>query len=361
MKRRTTQISNNVLLAGIGGVVALGGLPPLKAAGYRVIGMDCEDRFAPGRYLADEFFVVPRAVLSEKINSRYYYIRENPEYFRVIDHLLDIYRPLAIIANSDLEVLALAKQRIGLPALLPSFEQLMASHDKLQSYLILSSSCVPLPRMVPSDDIREFESQCHELLNGEKKIIVKQRASAAGKGSIVLDNIEQVMAIRAAFPNHLFFEYLPGEEYAAVFLYRNGECFLEGSFIKHYYNWGQGLRNLSIEDDEVFEVGRTAIHALSGYFHEPPHGTYHVDIRRDTLGQLKVLEINAGRAFGGTPNSYIFFAGGINLPATYVEIVRGREVKFKRLQGGILQMQFHDYVFVEDNKSWTWSKMHSIY
>jgi hypothetical protein len=345
---------DTVILTGSGGCVALGGLAPLRAAGFRVVGTDAEPTFSPGAYLCDDYRSVPRALKSERITGGRVEVEANPAWHDRIMELLDELSPAALLVNPDPEVLAIAGWHRDLPLLFPSGEQILASHDKRETQRILHAAGVDLPRAV---DMGAFEAGCKAVLDAELKLFAKEQASAGGQNARVIETLEEAVVVRASQPGMLFYEFLPGDEFAVFLLYRDGELFVEGSFRKHQYKWGQGLRNETVDDDRLFALGDKAVRALAAAFDEKPHGTYHVDIRNTAGGEPKVLEINTARAFGGTPDAYVAFASEVNLPAIYVDLVRGETPKRQRVRGGIRQLQFHNYVFAEGDRSRRWDEM----
>lgn len=347
----------SVILTGSGGCVALGGLQPLRAAGFRVIGTDADPRFSPGRYLCDDYHLVPRALVSERLGPNGLEVVPNDDWLNAIGAMLEKTRAVALLVNPDPEVLALAASDQSWPVLFPSRAQIYASHDKRETGRILAEASIELPVWLPSDDETTFAAACRELLDGGFRILAKEQAAAGGQNLHVIDSVDAAVRLRNAHPSLLFYEFLPGDEYAVFLLYRDGELFVEGSFRKHHYKWGQGLRNESMDLDEIFQLGDRAVRALAGAFGDRPHGTYHVDTRRDREGRLKVLEINAARAFGGTPDAYIAYAGDVNLPAVYVELVRGGTPPRQRVPGGIAQLQYHNYVFARGDSYRTWGSM----
>ncbi len=350
---------DNVILTGSGGCVALGGLGPLRAAGYRVIGTDGDATMSAGAHLCDEFRAVPRALVAQRVTGSGVEVEPSTDYLAALDRLIDELQPAALLVNPDPEVLAIAcsPRAAALPLLFPTAAQVLAAHDKRKTTELLAAAGVALPAAVPTGDDDAFAAGCQLLFDSERLVLAKEAASAGGENLRVLSDLDTARRVRAANPGMLFYEFLPGAEHAVFLIYREGELFLEGSFRKHHYKWGQGLRNESVDDDELFALADSAVTALANGTADRAHGTYHVNIRADVNGAHKVLEINAARAFGGTPDAYIAFAGGVNLPATYVDLVRGGTPARQRVRGGILQLQYHDYVFVEGGAARTWDAM----
>jgi hypothetical protein len=346
---------STVLLTGSGGCVSLGGLTPLRAAGHKVVGLDADDEFSAGRYLCDEFRVMPRALRSKRVRDGILEVDPNPDFYAALERALDETGAEALLVNPDPEVLAVARWGRPLPLIMPSFAQIVTAHDKSRTHQILEAVGVPLARWVDAEP--DFASACRDVLDSGRKLLGKEKAAAGGQNLQVIDSLDRALKLRDAFPDMLIFEYLPGAEYAVVLLYAHGEPYVELAFRKHEYKWGQGTRNRSHDEDELFELGDRAVRALAASTGEQPHGTYHVDTKRNADGKLHVLEINAGRAFGGTPDAYMAWAGGINLPDTILRLIRGERPARRRLAGGIIQLQFHDYVLVDGDRSRTWSSL----
>lgn len=336
-----------VILSGCGGNVALGAFRPLKEAKYEVIGTDVEERLSPGRYLADGFKKVERALLELKAEGRSLGARINRNYVSQMKKLCEEYSPDSLLANPDPEVLALSSYRQELPVLLPSYEQKLATLDKYRAYGILEKSRAPVPKYYLPLNRRELEEGLSGLLEEGGCAFTNARASHGGESSGKIEDMESGMAHFKIFGEQLLLENLPGREYAVILLYRRGRCHLRGAFQKLKYGCGQGLKNISVEDKQLFKIARNGVGAISREFGERPQGTYHVDIKEDGEGKRKIMEINAGRALGGTPDSYLFYAGGINMPHIYTSLCMGEDVGRQSLQGGIVQLQMNNYLFLK--------------
>jgi len=347
-----------VILTGVGGNVSLGGIKPLKALGYTIIGTDVEDDLSPGKYLVDVFSQTDSALLDFRLaDQNHYRARINEIYISKMRNLCEKYDPCVVIPNPDPEVLALCKFRKDFPVLLPSYEQKLATFDKYRAYTILEKNHITTPEFLLPLNERELEEYLDEMLDRFNVVFTNARASRGGENSGKIWDFKSSLKFFYEFGHQLLLEYLPGREYAVVLVYRDGKRYLKGAFQKLKYGCGQGLKNITVNDRRLFELAEKGVEAINKEYDETPNGTYHVDIKEDNNKRKKVMEINAGRAFGGTPDSYIFYAGGINLPHTYIRLASGEDVKEFTLKEGIIQLQMNNYVFVDGNKTDQWASI----
>ena len=170
-------------------------------------------------------------------------------------------------------------------------------------------------------------------------LMVKHRWGAGGQGNRPLTpgNLGELGE------REIVTERVEDDEHAVFLTYDRGEVALEGAFQKVLYFAGEGRRNLTVDRPELRELARAAVAALT----PEPHGTYHVDIMGD-----RVLEINAGRAFGGTPDPYLCWAAGISMPETLLKIATGEKWEYRRVPGGIRMTHFNNYLFEHAGREW---------
>jgi len=347
-------MAGRVILTGSGGNVALGALRPLREAGLEIVGTDIEERLSAGRYTTDIFRRVDRALLDFRPGIEGYSAVVNREYISQMEELCRSYSPDSLLLNPDPEVLAVCLHREKFPVLLPSYEQKLATLDKFKAYQILEKSGVAVPEHYLPLNGKELREGVESLLTRYGAAFTNARASRGGENSAKIESPEAGRAHFKKFGEQLLIEHLPGQEFAVILTYKEGRCHLKGAFQKLKYGCGQGLKNISVDEERLFKLAEEGVEAVNRELGEKPQGTYHVDIKEDGKGKRKIMEINAGRALGGTPDSYIFYAGGINMPLIYSKLAKGEDVGTYTLEDDILQLQLNNYAFVkrEEVKFW---------
>ena len=318
-----------LIVTGAGGNVALGGLR--SCDGHHVVGCDIRAEHNAAPQFVDRFVVAPRSLESLGLVDGKLTCTPSAVYREFITALVAEEGASALLAIPDWDVLALAHWP-ELPRVSTGPAPLLLAHDKYAAGRALAAASMATPHVwLP----REVDDD----MAASGALMVKHRWGAGGQGNRPLTpgNLGELGE------REIVTERVEGDEHAVFLTYDRGEVALEGAFQKVLYFAGEGRRNLTVDRPELRELARAAVAALT----PEPHGTYHVDIMGD-----RVLEINAGRAFGGTPDPYLCWAAGISMPETLLKIATGEKWEYQRVPGGIRMTHFNNYLFEHAGREW---------
>lgn len=200
----------------------------------KIIACDARDNVI-GKYLADEFFVIPSA--------------DDPYFIDMLLHTAIKTGANIILPQVTRELLPLSKNRhrfekYGIKVLVSNEESIEKSNDKWETIQVANSSGVPCPESVLTRSEEELISAVEKFGYPENKVVVKPRLSNGLRGLRILSKetwtVERFLSSKPDFveislenlisilrngdwPELIVQEYLPGLEYTVdVFRGDNG-------------------------------------------------------------------------------------------------------------------------------------------
>jgi carbamoylphosphate synthase large subunit len=298
------------------------------------------DRFLLRNSAADRNHLLPSATHADFVD----------ELARIVEHE----RVALLIPTSDVDVRALAAMRDRLPcrAFLPALDVVDLCRDKYALNVRLRQRGVPVPLTYPLATLADVDDVFRRLAP-HRRLWCRTREGHGGRGGLLVESPEQARAwigywheMRGVPPAAFTLaEYLPGRDFAAQSLWRDGELIL----IKNYerlsaLGGGQPGSTSSLAalsrtmiDARVPAVTTAAMRAVD----ERASGVFCWDLRENADGVLCVTEINAGR-FGLSTNIFDL-PGRHNMAVTYVRLALGDDVGFRDEYDAV-----EDYYMIRD-------------
>lgn len=279
------------------------------------------DPAAVGRYLTDDFSVIPPA--------------SNPGFIEsllqlCIDKKIDVVLPLVTRELIPLANAKAAFESKGIKVLVSSAASLEVANNKSALYQFLQWRDIAVPDFRVAGTIEEFKTAVTALGFPEKPVCFKPSVSNGSRGFRVMDTkvnehnwlfnqkpdsrfIQYADALRilsaAPFPELLVSEYLPGDEYSADCLCDHGESRLIVPRLRIKQINGISVKGQFVKQDEIIESCRRIIAELK------LHGNIGIQLKANNAGQFRVLEINP-RVQGSISAC---LGAGVNLPVLAVK------------------------------------------
>lgn len=281
-----------------------------------------------------------RFVLRKSPADRNYLVlpSEHPRFFATLQTVLDAERVDLVIPNSDGDVRAIAGRRARLRGrvFLPATSVIERCQDKYALSVFLSAHGVPAPRTWALRRLSDIDRIFGTVKRGAR-LWCRIRSGSGSRGAIPVVRPEQARSWVAYWrtmrgvPTNTFTlsEYLPGRDFAAQGLWREGTLVLFKVCERlSYFGGGSQPSGTSstpalgklVQDSRVIDVCRAAVRALD----RRASGVFSIDLKEDIAGEPCVTEINAGRFCMITP---IFDrTGRHNMALTYVRLACGEPV-----------------------------------
>lgn len=316
----------NILLTSVGRRVSLIKFfkEALDGEGY-VYSADC-DPTAPGLYVADKSFLVPR-VSSEDYVS-FLLDKCKKENIRLIIPLID----------PELPILARERETFlneGIIVLVSSYEKVLIGYDKFMTYKFLLKNSFPTPETFLFNG---------ELLNREIRfpVIIKPRFGSASVGVQKCENYQDVEFYAQKISDPILQEYLQGEEITLDVL-----CDFEGNPIsivqrkRLKIRGGEVERGITVKNWELLSVAVELIKKLK------PFGVINIQCFSTSNG-IYFTEINP-RFGGGYPLTYY---AGVNFPSLILKMIKGEKIEpiIGEYKEGILMLRYDEAIYISEEE-----------
>ena len=254
---------------------------------------------APAQYAADHRYPVPRF--------------DDPEYVPALRALCDRHRVGAIVplTDLDLEVLAHARVRGELPALVPDPEIARATFDKYEAHRLLERLGLPSPpTALPGEEIAAFP------------VMVKPRQGSGARSVHRADDqrAAEFFVAYVAEPT-MIQRFMDGPEFSIDTLSDlDGRCLNAIPRTMIESRGGESIKGTVIADRELIELGARVVEALG------VRGPCTVQVFRDAEIGLGITDVNT--RFGGAFPAPMYAAPpGRTYPELIVRMARGEQIE----------------------------------
>ena len=298
----------------MGGEAVSSDLPAvlLTAAGKRYDIVSCFARLtttvvadasplAPAQYAATVRETVPRM--------------DDPGYVPALAEICERHGVGAVLPLTDLdiEILARARERGELPALVPSAEVAAATYDKYETHRLLTALGLPSPPTVLPDD---------DLAAIEYPVMVKpRRGSGARSIHLAHDEREARFFIDYVREPVMVQRAMSGPEVSIDCLGdREGVCLnaIPRSMLES--RGGESIKGEVLEDPEMVRLGQLVVEALG------VRGPATIQVFRDPDAGLGITDVNT--RFGGAFPAPVYAAlPGRSYPELIVAMAAGRRIE----------------------------------
>jgi carbamoyl-phosphate synthase large subunit len=254
---------------------------------------------APGQYAAQIRAIVPRI--------------DDPGYIPELRRLCDAHDVGAVIPliDPDIAVLAAARGRGELPALVPDLEMAQATFDKYETHRLLERLGIPSPpTALPGEPV------------GHHPVIVKPRWGSNSRAiNLARDAAETAFFVAYSDEPVIIQRAMGGPEFSVDCL-----CDLDGRCLNAIprsmteSRGGESVKGTVLADVELVELGRAVAEGVGA------RGPCMVQAFRDPELGLRVTDVNI-RFGGGYPSHMYGALPGRTYPELIVRLARGEKVE----------------------------------
>lgn len=316
-----SQTTIDILMTGGGAPGAAGILHCLQQNKAFHITVADANPVAIGRYLTDDFEVIPYA--------------EDPGFAEAIILLCRRKKIRAVLPLVTRELILLAQHRedfelAGIKLLVSPASSLEIANNKSRLYEFLQWRGIAVPEFRIVENVEQFQTAVGELGYPLKTVCFKPSVSNGSRGfRIISEKINELdlllnykpsaaytslkEAVRilssGSFPELLISEYLPGEEYSVDCLANHGDAILILPRLRKKMINGITVEGIFLQDEAIMAYCRLIIRELQ------LHGNIGLQVKRSEAGQFLLLEINP--RVQGTIAAGL--GAGINLPELAVK------------------------------------------
>jgi hypothetical protein len=310
-----------ILITGVGGVTPRSFAQALrkysKYAYYELIGTD-SNQYALGLYMQELFnksYLVPKV--------------SDPEYWPVIDRIIESEKIDYAVINPELEVVEWSRRSINyrfpLKVLLPAYNLASVLVDKSK----LSEILEPYGIVPKSFTITRQELSDKTKLKLDYPFWIRSALGSSGLGSMIINSTEELrnwINVNPKVEKFLASEFLPGRNLGCKMLYSDGKLLRSAIAERVYYIMakvspsgitGNTCFGRLVNAPNVFEVAKQAMNIMFEETKTPKHGFFTVDLKEDVNGKAMVTEVNV--RFVAFAQCYA--AGGANLPEDLIRVL----------------------------------------
>jgi carbamoyl-phosphate synthase large subunit len=294
-------------------------------------------RLAPGQYAAQIRAIVPRI--------------DDPGYIPELRRLCELHDVGAVIPliDPDIAVLAAARGRGELPALVPDLEMAEATFDKYETHLLLERLGLPSPPTVlPRGAVESGTGGASgkggasgmggELAVDHYPVIVKPRWGSNSRGiNLARDAREAAFFVGYSDEPVIIQRAMGGPEFSIDCL-----CDLDGRCLNAIprsmteSRGGESVKGTVLGDAELIELGRAVSEGVGA------RGPCMVQAFRDPDLGLRITDVNI-RFGGGYPSHMYGALPGRTYPELIVRLARGERVEphVGELQAGVTFARYY--------------------
>ena len=316
----------NVLLTSVGRRVSLVKFfkEALNGQGY-VYSADC-DPTAPGLYVADRKFLVPR--VTDKDYIPFLLDKCKKENIKLIIPLID----------PELPILAQERENFlekGIIPLVSSYETVMIGYDKLLTYRFLLENSFPSPKTSSFDkDLLEDKL--------DFPLIIKPRFGSASIGVQKCESYQDIEFYSRKISEPILQEFLQGDEVTLDVL-----CDFDGNPLsivqrkRLKVRGGEVERGITIKNYELLSLTLELVKRLK------PFGVINIQCFLTSNG-FYFTEINP-RFGGGYPLTHY---AGVNFPKLLIKLAKGERVEplIGDYREGVLMLRYDEAIFINEDE-----------
>lgn len=290
----------NVLITGAGAPGISGTIYSLKnnyeKRKFKIITTDSKSEVV-GKYLSDEFYVIPLASDSEKYLKAIYKLCKDKN----IDIIIPQNTAELVILSSNMDIF----KNIGIRILLSDKEAIVIANNKYKLMKLCLENNIPVADFYKIDNFNDLIKKAEDLGWPEKKIVIKPPSSNGMRGVRIIDesinlkkmfyeekpsslyikmkNLKQILG--SEFPELLIMEYLPGKEYTVDILRNeNYSCIIprKRDLVRSGITFNGSLEN----NKEIIEYSKIISEKLNLKY------CFGFQFKLDDKGIPKILESN---------------------------------------------------------------------
>lgn len=248
----------------------------------------------------------------------------------------------------------------GVGVVVSSLSATQTSNNKLRLMEFAEANAIPHPHFLEIRDAHELPDGARALGYPDSAFVLKLNSGTGSQGvkivhprmgphermfdrnniNVTYHEVEAWLAGMEHIPPMHLVEYLPGAEYSVDVLCRDGEVLR--SVVRHRERtlYGLALSARVVQDDGVASVAEACVQRLGLSY------TINVQVRRDTDGAPKLMEINP--RIPGTIGLTV--AAGVNMPYLSFKLALNEPFEVPEIRFGTTIFRFWDAKYIHESQ-----------
>jgi carbamoyl-phosphate synthase large subunit len=312
---------STVLIPGASAPAGINTIKSLRLADFKgkILSTD-SNSLSAGFYLSDYYEVIPEA--------------EAEDYLKVLLNVVDKYNIEILMPSSGYDIFPFSEfksklKKHGVIPVVSDRKILEICRDKLSTYNHLNRIFnLPFTTLNP-DEVVNYP------------IIAKPRFGKGSRDIIQVNDEQEKKYICSKFPNMIYQEFLPGDEYTIdVMSDLEGNPIVSVPRVRLQTKSGISTKGKIILDEGLIEESMKIVKKLKII------GPSCIQMKKDHLDQFKLVEINP-RLGGGTIFTTL---AGANFPKMVIDLVEGKKIDPPKISEITVLRYFEEIVLDERNK-----------
>ena len=312
---------STVLIPGASAPAGINTIKSLRLADFKgkILSTD-SNSLSAGFYLSDYYEVIPEA--------------EAEDYLEVLLNVVDKYNIEILMPSSGYDIFPFSEfksklKKHGVFPVVSDRKILEICRDKLSTYNHLNKIFnLPFTTLNP-DEVVNYP------------IIAKPRFGKGSRDIIQVNDEQEKKYICSKFPNMIYQEFLPGDEYTIdVMSDLEGNPIVSVPRVRLQTKSGISTKGKIILDEGLIEESMKIVKKLKII------GPSCIQMKKDHLDEFKLVEINP-RLGGGTIFTTL---AGANFPKMVIDLVEGKKIDPPKISEITVLRYFEEIVLDERNK-----------
>lgn len=276
---------------------------------------------AAGFYMADKYYVVPRANSSDFISTILKICRK--EKIKIIIPTFSYELPFFAKNKKVLE-------KEGIRVAISDYGTSLATEDKIKTNEYFRKWGVPFPKIYTEEDIKQKKVKF--------PIIVKPVKASGSKGIFKVNNWKELEFFRNYIKENIIQKYAKGDEYTI-----DGVCDLDGKMIaasprvRLETKGGLAIKSITQRDFLMEDFTKKIVEGFKIV------GSFNVQCFK-YKNDLKFIEINSRFPSGGLP---LTVKAGLNIPLILIKLLLGKKIKKPKIKSGLVMTRYWDSIILK--------------
>jgi carbamoyl-phosphate synthase large subunit len=276
---------------------------------------------AAGFYMADKYFVVPKA--------------NNPNFIPTILKICKKERVQIIIPTFSFELPFFAKNKAiiekeGIKMAISDYETFLITEDKLRTYEYFKKWEIPFPKVYTENEIQEKKVKF--------PVIIRPINASGSKDVVKVNNWEELYFFKKYIKNSFVQEFVEGEEYTIDGINDlRGKMIAASPRIRLETKGGLAVKSITVNSPQMVKFTKKIVEGFK------IKGPFNVQCIKKGK-EIKFIEVNSRFPSGGLP---LTVKAGLNIPLILVKLLLGHKIKKSKIKPNVVMTRYWDAIILK--------------
>jgi carbamoyl-phosphate synthase large subunit len=276
---------------------------------------------AAGFYMADKYFVVPKA--------------NNPNFITTILKICRKERVQIIIPTFSFELPFFAKNKTiiekeGIKMAISDYENFLITEDKLRTYEYFKKWKIPFPKVYTENEIQEKKVKF--------PVIIRPINASGSRDVVKANNWEELYFFKKYIKNSFVQEFVEGEEYTIDGINDlKGKMIAASPRIRLETKGGLAVKSITANSPQMVKFTKKIVEGFK------IKGPFNVQCIKKGK-EIKFIEVNSRFPSGGLP---LTVKAGLNIPLILVKLLLGHKIKKPKIKPNVVMTRYWEAIILK--------------